>query len=74
MKNSDIVNLSNEEIVAQISEERATLSKLKFAHAVSAIENPMRIKNVRRNIARLQTVLNSRSGLEQESETATEAK
>lgn len=74
MKNSDIVNLSKEEIVAQISEEKATLSKLKFAHAVSAIENPMRIKNVRRTIARLQTALNNHGSSEQENETATEAK
>lgn len=73
MKNSDIVNLSTEDIAAQILEERATLSKLKFAHAVSAIENPMRIKNVRRIIARLQTELNSRNQ-KQESETAAVAK
>lgn len=72
MKNSDIVNLSNEDIAAQLLEERANLSKLKFAHAVSAIENPMRIKNVRRTIARLQTELNSRSR-KQENGTATEA-
>ncbi len=60
MKNSEILELSTEEIVAKISEEKATLKKLKFAHAVSAIENPSRIKFARRSIARLQTELTKR--------------
>ncbi|WP_118193212.1 50S ribosomal protein L29 [Albibacterium indicum] len=60
MKNSEILNLTTEEIIAQIAEERSTLSKLKFAHAVSAIENPNRIKFARKTIARLETELSSR--------------
>jgi len=55
MKNSEILELSTEELVARISEERAQLTKLKFAHAVSAIENPSRITKVRKDIARLNT-------------------
>ncbi len=70
MKYSEIVNLSTDEIVAQIAEDKATLSKLKFAHAVSSIENPLRIQNARRVIARLQTELTKR----QATETAAEAK
>ena len=57
MKNSEILELSTEELVARISEERTTLTKLKFAHAVSAIENPSRITKVRKDIARLNTEL-----------------
>ncbi|AYL98907.1 MULTISPECIES: 50S ribosomal protein L29 [Mucilaginibacter] len=60
MKNSEILGLSTEEIVAKISEERATLTKLKFAHAVSAIENPSRITKVRKGIAQLNTELTKR--------------
>ena len=60
MKNSEILELSTEELVARISEDRATLTKLKFAHAVSAIENPMRITRVRKDIARLNTELTKR--------------
>ena len=60
MKNSEILGLSTEEIVAKISEERATLTKLKFAHAVSAIENPARITRVRKDVARLNTELTKR--------------
>jgi large subunit ribosomal protein L29 len=75
MKNSEILNLTTEEIVAQLAEERTTLSKLKFAHAVSAIENPNRIKYARKAIARLQTELTNRKLADAStvSETAAEA-
>jgi len=49
MKNSEILELATEELVARIGEERANLTKLKFAHAVSAIENPSRITKVRKD-------------------------
>jgi large subunit ribosomal protein L29 len=60
MKNSEILELSTEEIAARINEERANLTKLKFAHAVSAIENPLRISKIRKDIARLNTELTKR--------------
>ncbi|HEY0055248.1 MAG TPA: 50S ribosomal protein L29 [Pedobacter sp.] len=60
MKNSEILELSTEEIVTRINEERANLTKLRFAHTVSAIENPMRIQKVRKDIARLNTELTNR--------------
>jgi large subunit ribosomal protein L29 len=60
MKTSEIVELSNQEIVDRIAEEKANLTKLKFAHAVSAIENPLRINKVRKDIARLNTELTKR--------------
>jgi large subunit ribosomal protein L29 len=60
MKNSEILELSTEEIVARINEERASLTRLRFAHTVSAIENPLRINKIRKDIARLNTELTSR--------------
>ena len=60
MKNSEILDLSTEELVARIGEEKANLTKLKFAHAVSAIENPTRITKVRKDVARLTTELTKR--------------
>ena len=60
MKNSEILELSTEEIVARINEERASLTKLRFAHTVSAIENPLRINKIRKDIARLNTELTNR--------------
>ncbi|WP_295717647.1 50S ribosomal protein L29 [Mucilaginibacter sp.] len=60
MKNSEILELSTEELNAKLAEERSTLTKLKFAHAVSAIENPSRITKVRKGIAQLNTELTQR--------------
>jgi len=60
MKNSEILGLSTEELTARIGEERNNLTKLKFAHAVSAIENPTRITKVRKDVARLNTELAQR--------------
>jgi large subunit ribosomal protein L29 len=60
MKNSEITGLSKEELVVRIAEEKENLTKLKFAHTISAIENPTRIRKVRRDIARLNTEVTKR--------------
>ena len=60
MKNSEILELTTEELLARVSEEKANLTKLKFAHTVSTIENPSRITKVRKDIARLNTELTKR--------------
>lgn len=60
MKNAEIKALSTEAIKEQIAAERETLQRLKFAHAVSPIENPMRIKVSRKLIARLNTELSAK--------------
>ena len=61
MRYSEILELTTEDVIAKINEEKTSLTKLKFAHAISAIENPLRIKAVRKNIARLNTVLTRRN-------------
>ena len=60
MKNSEIIGLSTEELVVRIAEETENLVKLKFAHTISAIENPTRINKVRKDIARLNTEMTKR--------------
>ena len=69
MKNSEITGLSKEELVAKIAEEKENLSKLKFAHTISAIENPSRIAKVRKDIARLNTELTKVKNTESTTET-----
>lgn len=64
MKNSEITGLSKDELTAKIAEETENLAKLKFAHAISAIENPTRITSVRKNIARLNTALTSKNNVQ----------
>ena len=55
MKNSEIRALSKEELIQKIKGEKEGLQKLKFAHAVSPIENPNKIKEARKLVARLMT-------------------
>lgn len=57
MKNSELRTLTVEELKQRLMTEKEQLQKLKFAHAVSPIENPMKIKETRRTIARIATVL-----------------
>jgi large subunit ribosomal protein L29 len=61
MKTAEIKALSTEEIVKSIREERETLQRTKFAHAISQIENPIKIRATRRLIARLTTELHART-------------
>lgn len=60
MKYAEVKELSTDELKARINEETATLSRLKFSHAVSAIENPLKIRAARKVIARLNTELKQR--------------
>ncbi len=60
MKNAEIKGLTLNELNEKIGSEQEALRKLKFAHQVSAIENPMRIKETRKLIARLKTELKAK--------------
>ncbi|HLO44245.1 MAG TPA: 50S ribosomal protein L29 [Leadbetterella sp.] len=59
MKKNDLSGFTADQLKQQISEEKDRLVKLKFAHAITPIENPRRITETRKNIARLSTALNS---------------
>jgi large subunit ribosomal protein L29 len=61
MKNTDIKALSLAELKEKIGSEKESLRKMRFAHQVSAIENPMKMKETRKLIARLQTELTVKS-------------
>jgi large subunit ribosomal protein L29 len=60
MKQEVISQLSTPEIIERLEEERKQLSKLKINHTVSQLENPMKIKEFKRMIARLNTELRKR--------------
>jgi len=49
--------MSVEDLAARIQEEELRLKKLEFAHAITPLENPMSIRAVRKDLARLKTVL-----------------
>jgi large subunit ribosomal protein L29 len=60
MKYSEIKGLNLVELKEKLGSEQEALRKMKFAHQVSAIENPMKIKETRKLIARLKTELSSK--------------
>ncbi len=57
MNNSEIKSLSINELQERVISEKENLQKLKFAHAISPIENPMKISLAKRLIARMNTEL-----------------
>jgi large subunit ribosomal protein L29 len=52
-----IKDLSDTDLAARIKEDELRLKKLEFAHAISPLENPMSIRGLRKDIARLKTEL-----------------
>jgi large subunit ribosomal protein L29 len=55
--NKSIKELSIEELSTRIAEDQLRLKKMEFAHAISPLENPMNIRGLRRDIARLNSEL-----------------
>jgi large subunit ribosomal protein L29 len=52
-----ITNLNEQDLTARIKEDELRLKKLEFAHALSPLENPMSVRSLRRELARLKTEL-----------------
>jgi large subunit ribosomal protein L29 len=61
MKQSVILELSNDDLKERLEEETKQLNKLKLNHAVSPLENPNKIKDYRRTVARINTELRKRN-------------
>jgi large subunit ribosomal protein L29 len=57
MKSSEIREMSGQEQEAKIRELKETLFNLLFQHGIGQLENPQKIKQTKRDIARLKTVL-----------------
>ena len=60
MKSSEIHELSLRELIERIDNEKNFLTRLKLNHAISPLDNPLKIRASRRNIARLMTELGKR--------------
>jgi len=60
MKIHEIREMKTEEIVQRIKDEEHNLVDLRFSHQLKQLTNTAKIKNIKRDIARLKTVLNER--------------
>ena len=56
MKVNEIRDLSAEELSSKLDELKQELFNLRFQHATGQLDNPMRIKDVKKSIARIKTV------------------
>jgi large subunit ribosomal protein L29 len=59
--NKSLKDLNEQDLKARIAEDKLRLKKLEFAHAISPLENPLSIRGLRKDIARLQTELKKRT-------------
>ena len=60
MKISKIREMSSPELTTELSELKTELFKLRFSLATNGLDNPMKIKEVKKDIARINTVLTER--------------
>jgi large subunit ribosomal protein L29 len=60
MKQNVIIELANDDLLERLEEEEKQLTRLKLNHAVSPLENPNKIVDYRRTIARLKTEIRNR--------------
>lgn len=59
--NKSLKDLNENDLKARIAEDELRLKKLEFAHAISPLENPMSIRSLRRDVARLKTEIKNRA-------------
>ncbi len=64
MKAAEIRELSSTELAEKLSDLKSELFNLRFQHAINQLENPMRIKAVKKDIARIKTVIKARESVQ----------
>lgn len=60
MKTSEIRELKNEEIIAKVKESKKELLNLRIKNATGALERPSKLRELKKDIARMLTVLKER--------------
>lgn len=66
MKNSEVRELSTKELRERIDTEKENLVRMRLNHAVSPLDNPVKLKEIKKDIARLMTELRKRESGESE--------
>ena len=57
MKVADIKKLSSKELQEKLAAEEVRLNRMRLDHAITPLQNPSQIRNLRRDIARMKTIL-----------------
>ena len=61
MKAAELRNMTTEELNAKVKELKEELFNLRFQHAINQLDNPHKIEDVKRDIARVMTVLHEKN-------------
>ena len=57
MKYAEVAKLSDDELAKKLEEGRAELFNLRFQHVTGQLENPILLRQTRRDIARVKTII-----------------
>ena len=60
MKNSEIRELTTKELIEKLDDEKAHMVRMKLNHSVSPLDNPNKLREERRLIAKLNTEIRAR--------------
>jgi large subunit ribosomal protein L29 len=66
MNVKEVRDLSNEELEKEVTSLKEELYNLRFAQATGALENPARIRDIKKTIARIYTVMTERANAKAE--------
>lgn len=72
MRPAELTNLSDQELETKLKETKEELFNLRFQLATGQLDNPMRVRDVRKDIARIKTIIRQRE-LQAEAESEAEA-
>lgn len=61
MKSSELKNMSVKELEQKLDDLKSELFNLRFQHTVNQLDNPIRLKAVRKDIARVMTMLGEKN-------------
>lgn len=60
MKTNEIREMTNEELIIKLNDSKQELFNLRFSHATGSLKNPMQLKVVKKDIAKIKTILRER--------------
>ena len=63
MKAKELKNLSVEELNAKLDELKKDLFMLRMQHATNQLDNPMQLNNVKKDIARVKTIIREKTNI-----------
>ena len=61
MKVKELREMTGEQLTAKLAELKKQLFNLRFQHAINQLDNPQRIVEVKKNIARVMTILSEKN-------------